>query len=652
MRWYVEIRPTGRDAETEKLCVEAEHWQPALQKARELREEPVDMAGLSAEFLPNGCLVIDPKLRTRYRVVRAPGDAPLSDEGEGADKDPNASAKGDRFRTKTMAQGSQGEVRLGKAAAGRRRKGPRTAQDEQTEAEAEPIGLTRRLEPDDEEATDEEDGGEIAHQLISSQAIDPSEQSPLTYRERVYGVTEEASTDELTHFIRQRFEELRAELEGARPGQVVNIAVFDHIYDERPKRPPVLTLGWKDWREGEPEVVLHPYGRPSSADKTPDETPAPAPQHPPHSAGTPAKSEAKPPSARRPPPKRRALPSSTKRAPTKAEAAAPRGEEPADAAPPRSERSRRKTVPRRPPPPARPAKPAAAPAPSRPSAKDEAPRSKPGTPPPAKASSPRAARSEPVKSERRSRRAVRGSSPGAPAPSSEPEPEAEPLPLERAAAPEPEPEPLPLERVASKPAQRAAPRPSTPAGPRLAGDELLADLFEAINDLHFLGDVLEGADFVLTLALEKLPSEVGLVSLFDIGKREYVVVRQTGGAQSVLLGRISQRSKLQQEAMRLGRAVVVPDTSVEPDYVDGRWDDIGTPPRSLICSPIEQNGRYLGLIELANPHDGAAYTDSDGHALTYIGRQFAEFAAEREVILDPERVLADAKAAAQAKDSR
>ena len=166
-------------------------------------------------------------------------------------------------------------------------------------------------------------------------------------------------------------------------------------------------------------------------------------------------------------------------------------------------------------------------------------------------------------------------------------------------------------------------------------------MFEAMAELHFLGDALEGADFVLALALEKLPSEVGLVSLFDINRRQYVVVRQAGGERSGLLLRLSQRAKLAQQAMRFARAVVVKDAAAAPELIDERWARIGVTPRSLVCAPVELGGRYLGLIELANPHDGVAFKETDGHALTYIGRQFAEFVAERGVIVDPDIVLED-----------
>ncbi len=191
-----------------------------------------------------------------------------------------------------------------------------------------------------------------------------------------------------------------------------------------------------------------------------------------------------------------------------------------------------------------------------------------------------------------------------------------------------------LERASSLP-----PRPSVPDGLRLSGDDLLTDLFEAIGDLHFITDPLEGADFVLSVALERLPSEAGIVSFFDIDKRQFVIVRQTGGDNSVLLKCVSEKATLIRRAMRSSRAVVVGDLRADSDLIDSRWETLGSSPKSLICAPVQNHGRYLGLIELVNPHDGKPYTASDGHALSYIGEQFAEFMANRTIDLDPEHVL-------------
>ena len=185
------------------------------------------------------------------------------------------------------------------------------------------------------------------------------------------------------------------------------------------------------------------------------------------------------------------------------------------------------------------------------------------------------------------------------------------------------------------------PRPAVSPGLRLKGEELLTDLFVSVSDLHFMENALQGADFVLALALEKLPSKVGLVSLFDINSREFVVVRQIGGSRNGLLLRLPDSARLQRKAMKLSRAVAIPEVHTQRQMVDHRWEEIGVAPRSLLCVPVERHGRYLGLIELANPHDGLPYTDSDGKALTYIGEQYAEFLDKCGLVVDPDEVLAE-----------
>jgi len=187
---------------------------------------------------------------------------------------------------------------------------------------------------------------------------------------------------------------------------------------------------------------------------------------------------------------------------------------------------------------------------------------------------------------------------------------------------------------------------------RPSGEDLITELFESFGDLHFLRDSLEGAEFVLALMLEKLPSEVGLVSLFDINKREFVVVRQMGGARSALCQRQPERAPLAAAAMRKRAAFVVPDAAGAARAMDARWETIGVELRSIICAPVEHGGRYLGLIELANPLDGSEFNEGDGNALTYIGGQFAEFVASHGVIIDAETILKHAEPAAPAKKSR
>ena len=162
-------------------------------------------------------------------------------------------------------------------------------------------------------------------------------------------------------------------------------------------------------------------------------------------------------------------------------------------------------------------------------------------------------------------------------------------------------------------------------GPR---DELIADLFEAMHDLHFLRDAVEGADFCLTLALEKMPARGGIAHLYDIDRREFVITCVRGpGREVALLQRYAENDPILSAAMRKQRALVFADAkTAEAARARSRYKVFGGA-ASLVVAPVLLAGRFLGAFELLNPVDNVPFTDDDGHALTYIAEQFAEFVA-------------------------
>lgn len=172
---------------------------------------------------------------------------------------------------------------------------------------------------------------------------------------------------------------------------------------------------------------------------------------------------------------------------------------------------------------------------------------------------------------------------------------------------------------------------------RLSGDDLLGDLFEAMHDVHFQPGVLEGAHFVLWLAVEKMPCKVAVCHLFDINRREFVITHVLGECRKeMLLKRAPERESLINQVMRRRRALVLSGSDM---LLDGeRWGLLGQPVRSAVVAPVVLGGRFLGLLELVNPVDGAPFLESDGYALAYIGEQFAEFLGQRGLLLDPEAI--------------
>jgi hypothetical protein len=178
------------------------------------------------------------------------------------------------------------------------------------------------------------------------------------------------------------------------------------------------------------------------------------------------------------------------------------------------------------------------------------------------------------------------------------------------------------------------------AGVRARTEDLVADLFEAMHDLHFVRDAIEGGEFCLTLAMDKLPSRAGIVHLYDIDKREFLVTSTRGaGTGKLLLRRHAESDAILQAAMNRRRAIVIADGTHSSAVAVERYEVLGGV-RSLMIAPVMEHGRFLGAIELINPLDGQPFTDAEGNALNYIAGQFAEFLSSHGIVTDPERISA------------
>jgi GAF domain-containing protein len=187
---------------------------------------------------------------------------------------------------------------------------------------------------------------------------------------------------------------------------------------------------------------------------------------------------------------------------------------------------------------------------------------------------------------------------------------------------------------------RMSSRPPGPDGvkPRVRGDELIAVLFEAMHDLHFARDALEGAEFCLHLALEQVPSRAAFAHFYDIDRREFVVAAAVGDlTQPLITKRHPPTDPLLSAATKKRSAVVITDATKSDDAFVERFETLGGA-KSIIVSPVMLGGRVLAAFELVNPLDGAPYTESEGNALTYVGEQFAEFISSHGLILDRARM--------------
>jgi GAF domain-containing protein len=175
---------------------------------------------------------------------------------------------------------------------------------------------------------------------------------------------------------------------------------------------------------------------------------------------------------------------------------------------------------------------------------------------------------------------------------------------------------------------------------RVTGDDLISSLFEAMHDLHFLRDSLEGGDFCLALANEMMPCRVGLVHAYDINKRNFIVACAAGpGAEGLLTRRVPDQDALLLTALRSRKSVVVPDAAKAGAPGLERYQLIGGA-KSVIVTPIMFGARALAALELVDPLDGHPFTEDEGHAMNYIAEQFAEFIGSHGLVLETDKILA------------
>jgi hypothetical protein len=691
MRWLVEVTSLGR-TEKDSLYVDADSWQKALQVARTLRGETDPMSGFSIELLDEGCRAVDPATRISYEVRSAPEDArpavsrpsaappprgpdsvapprptslppvqpvapvqpvpvvqsvppPVQAIAPAQVTAPAAPEAPPRPRshfpprpqispTATMMLGNSPAPASVAPAPGAGVDGARSGFESRAPR---PDPEPRSVAPPS--AVRSDSGAGLPSQIVFKREQDATEALPLTYREYVYVVPPGSTEMAAATLVQAQLELIRASLDRVAAGKLVNLAVFDMTYQGKPPVPPLATLTWKDWRG----VALVAFPR------QPGRSPVTIPTGMPSAPAAPAFAPAPAPVAPAPAVVASAPPPANIFAPTSAPAPAPANifapSAPAPAMAPAAPAPANIFAPAAPAPaPANIFAPTPAIAPSTPApANVFAP-----TPAPANVFAPAPAIPNPFVP------APAIPNPFVPATANPFVPASNPFAPTPAPAPvfAPTPAPQPLAPAPFIPSFAETPAPpygrplTSPVAPpvqpvgRIHGEDLIADLFESMHDLHFARDTVDGGDFCLALAMAKLPSLAGIVQLYDIDRREFVVTNTRGeGTGKLLLRRFPEGDSLLAAAMRKRSAVVVPDALQSEAMTNERYVSIGGA-RSLIVAPVMLSGRFLGAIELLNPIDGEPFTESDGNAVTYIAEQFAEFVASRGIVTDPERISA------------
>ncbi len=270
MRWFVEVSSIGDTATPRSLCIEAMHWQSALQEGRRLVGDSSALSAFSIEVLDDGYRAVSAEFRLCYVVRRAPDHAALS---EGASSSSLSSVPpgpmllqsrqnlttvpappSDVPAAVTVPDDQVPDAPPAPAPTPSQTpvSAPRAASSGTPNASA--VGSALDLDGDDALAQT------VPQSLLIHERLqEPSAESPVVYREAAYAVRPGLGRDGVERALLARFQQIYAELERRPAGKYVQIAIFDHGFDERPLRPPLATLSFKDWR-GAPVVAFPAFG--------------------------------------------------------------------------------------------------------------------------------------------------------------------------------------------------------------------------------------------------------------------------------------------------------------------------------------------------------------------------------------------------------
>jgi GAF domain len=467
--------------------------------------------------------------------------------------------------------------------------------------------------------------------------VDPTPQSPITYRERAYVLAPADQLVNLEGLMQAELIKLRGELAQAPRGQLIHLAAFIKPFQGTPSEPPVATLEWSDWRSNAVFVsnaaeAPRDAMRPGSTSRPPS-VPAEAPAH----GEIPAPGSHVALIPRPPTPLASPLPASASAtvpewANTAAEPPAAHVVEPTPVEPPPVAESK----PVEPatwtslaaqlevPPPAGPAPAAAKPLWSTLASKLD-PAQAPAVASHATASTPPPAFTPPSDTAAFTQAASQAPviAPALPWMSAPVQPAVD------TSAPA-----VQREGVQVPPAFRTA-QPIT--GSREERDDTgevdsrLASAFEALPDLYFLPTPVAGLEFTTQLVSRLVPCEAISVCLYDINTDEFRFVAVGGpGANQRRASAVPSSAGLFGAAKRsTGDALVIKKVEHDPRYqqaVDGRED---LEALDLAYVPLRHRQQLLGMVQLINRAGDRGFTSADVAVLHYIANQLAEFLASR-----------------------
>jgi len=149
----------------------------------------------------------------------------------------------------------------------------------------------------------------------------------------------------------------------------------------------------------------------------------------------------------------------------------------------------------------------------------------------------------------------------------------------------------------------------------------LTDLQARLDTISSETNVYNLINNILSLAVEAVASENGALMLLDEETRELVFVEVLGERRERLLHfRMQGDTGIHGWVVSNRKARLVEEARQDPLFSSVIDQASGTQSKSLICVPLVDADRSIGVIEVMNTHSGRSFTEADRDILQLVGR--------------------------------
>ncbi|MBI5498569.1 MAG: GAF domain-containing protein [Deltaproteobacteria bacterium] len=187
--------------------------------------------------------------------------------------------------------------------------------------------------------------------------------------------------------------------------------------------------------------------------------------------------------------------------------------------------------------------------------------------------------------------------------------------------------PAPIERKETK-EKPAAPIGRTEAAkPAFNAEDVLAELFEKMQDIYTEKMTKEGiANFLLDLALKYVKSDAGTFYTSSLSEEslEFTAVRGPAAKELLKSGiKVPVGQGIVGFCAQEGVSLAVSDVQKDARFSAAISEKIGYACRTMICSPLYKDGRLWGAIQLINRVGASSYQPQEVDVLNYIAHEGA-----------------------------